>query len=620
MIDAELKLCLDGWQHHPWALRALFQHAELAKLEAARTGVRKDRWTIVFCVYENPFAKAGGLFSIASHLPQAVQRRGDKVLVLSPFHARLATAPQKPERPPTPTPRPNPLRWYRDLTVPFGGAAVDVTLWEQDVDGVRWILFEAAGFFEAPGGPKGNIPYDFSRPDGTTEQPRLDVDSLFASAAIPHILNALGLTEDLVIHAHDWQLAATALTVKEALLNGLLRTAAVVLTSHNPYDHGLPADRLRLITERVGDAQWPTLRTKVRGSGPLPTRRGSFYECLLPLLDAPLATVSKCFARELQTHPIHTDHFADHLQEVFQRQTIVGIDNGLFLKADVPAFSERAVDKARQDDTQDILEEKEAKRRVFLEHFSEYLPANTRGGLDDGQGGSLRALSPSVPIFMMFGRMDPAQKGFDVLARAVERIDPGQAKFIFALEAVGGIEPFVEDLRQLAERRSGDVVFIPDRMTKGYLDTMAGVSFCVMPSLYEPFGAATEPYLKGTPVVAHATGGLLQQVIDYTADPQHATGILYRPVYVPADPDEFEADWHALLDCSDPQERQKNPLYEPLVESLTEALTLAISLFNQHTPAYGRILANLHGQATRFSWDTAAAEYCALYDVATQAR
>jgi glycogen synthase len=305
---------------------------------------------------------------------------------------------------------------------------------------------------------------------------------------------------------------------------------------------------------------------------------------------------------------------------VFQRQQIVGIDNGLFLKADVPAFSDAAVSRAKQGDPQEILEEKEEKRRVLLEHFLEYLPTNVCGGLDDGQGGAFRALSPSVPIFMMFGRMDPAQKGFDVLARAVERIAPGRAKFIFALEAVGGIEPFVDDLRQLATRRSGDVVFIPDRMKKGYLETMAGVSFCVMPSLYEPFGAATEPYLKGTPVVAHATGGLLQQVLDYNADPQRGTGILYRPRYAPADLQEWELAWHELLDCADPEERQANPLYESLVESLTEALQQAMSLFSQTVPEYGRMLANLHDQALRFAWDTAAAEYDALFDTATRAR
>ncbi len=116
---------------------------------------------------------------------------------------------------------------------------------------------------------------------------------------------------------------------------------------------------------------------------------------------------------------------------------------------------------------------------------------------------------------MMFGRMDPAQKGFDILARAAERFLPGQAKFIFALEAAGGVVPFVEDLTRLTQTRVGDVVFIPDRMTRGYLDTMAGATYCVMPSIYEPFGAATEPMVQGTPVVGNPTGGLLQQINDF---------------------------------------------------------------------------------------------------------
>jgi hypothetical protein len=138
---------LETWRHDLWALRAPFSDAELARLDAARTGVRKDRRTVVFCVYENRFAKAGGLFSVASHLPPAVQRRGDKVLVLSPLHARLSTAPQKPDvaaglqlasrsqaggRAGSSSPR---------LTVTFGGTAVDVIV--IDLSARAWTLRSA---------------------------------------------------------------------------------------------------------------------------------------------------------------------------------------------------------------------------------------------------------------------------------------------------------------------------------------------------------------------------------------------------------------------------------------------------------------------------------------------
>ena len=613
MADPEFLEKLARWHRDPWALQALFSGEELTKLDALRRGVRKDNRTIVFCVYENQFAKAGGLFAVASHLPRAIQRHYGRVLVLSPLHTKLSTAPPKPEGPSTNSP----LSPCGRTAVPFGDTVVDVTLWQQELRGVRWVLFEAAGFFEAGGGPNGNIPYDFTNPDGSPATPRLDVDSLFAAAAVPHILKQLELSDDIVLHIQDWQFVATALTLRLAMLEGILNSVTVVLTSHNPYDSGLAAERLSLITTRVADQHWPSLRTSGSEDPQTPLRRDTFYECMIPLLDAPLSTVSKCFAHDLTSHPIQTVHFADHLQEVFRRQGVVGVDNGLFIAVTTPAFSDSAIGQAKRGQTDEILKEKKDKRKLLIDHLDDYLPASACGSLDDGNGGGLDGLPESVPIFMMFGRMDPAQKGFDTLARAVEKIDRGAAKFIFALEAAGGVQRFIEDLRRLAEARRGDVVFISDRMERGYLETMAGASFCVMPSLHEPFGAATEPYLKGTPVVAHATGGLLQQVKDYRRDPDWATGFLYEANCSGPVAEQLGRYWDELLDCTDPEERKANPLYLSLVEALAGALREAISLYSDQPDRYGRMLANLHDKATQFSWDTAADEYNGLYDVAT---
>lgn len=621
MVDAELSQYISDWSHDTWALRALFGETGFPRLESARRQVQRDRRTIVLCVYENFFARAGGLFAVARLLPKTLQQQGEKVLVLSPFHAALATAPAKPSA--TPGTSPSPLRpcpEASETSVRFAQTRVPLTLWEHTLDGVRWVLFEAPDYFQARGGPKGNIPYDYTSPEHPQAPSRLDADSLFASVAVPHVLAALGSTDDLVIHAQDWQMAATALTVKQALLDGVLHSAAVVLSSHNPYDCGLPPGKLGLITSisgRVDNRYWPTLRQIAGEDDPPPVRRDTFYECMLPLLDAPLATVSKSFARELTTHPVHTAFFANHLQEVFRRQGIVGVDNGLFLDAGTRAYSPDAADEARRGSVAAILQQKEQKRRHLLENFAGYLPENVRGGLDAGLGRSLADLPPEVPVFMMFGRTDPAQKGFDVLARAVERIEPGRAKFIFALESPGKVERWVADLDRLAAERKGDVVFIPDRMTKGYLDTMAGATYCVMPSLYEPFGAATEPYLKGTPVVACATGGLLQQVRDYHLDPATATGLLYEADFSSLDPADVPAYWCQLLGASDPEIRRANPVYELLVASLNDALLDAMAIFSQRPECYGRMLANLHDQAVAFSWDNAADEYRLLYDTAT---
>ncbi|NLF68132.1 MAG: glycogen synthase [Candidatus Anammoximicrobium sp.] len=619
MVDPELSQSVSGWSHDPWALQALFGETDGARLASGRRAVQKDRRTIVLCAYENFFARAGGLFQVARLLPKTLQQHGERVLVLSPFHAALATAPARPSESPGAAPSPlQPCRETGETSVRFANTRVPLKLWEHTLDGVRWVLFEAPDYFRARGGPKGKIPYDYTGPDHPQAPSRLDVDSLFASAAVPSVLAALGLTEDLVIHAQDWQLAATALTVKQALLDNVLHSASVVLSSHNPYDRVLPPGKLGLITGRVHERFWPTLRQTPRRDGTLPVRRDTFYECMLPLLDAPVATVSKSFARELTVHPVQTAFFASHLQDVFRRQGVVGVDNGLFLDANAGPFSAAAVDEARRGNVAAILREKEDKRQVLLQHFAGYLQESARGELNAGPGRSLADLPPEVPVFMMFGRMDPGQKGFDVLARAVERIEPGRAKFIFALESPGGVERWVADLAQLASERQGDVTFIPDRMTDGYFDTMAGATYCVMPSLYEPFGAATEPYVQGTPVVACATGGLLQQVRNYRHDRASATGLLYDADLSSLAPADVAAHWRELLVAADPETRQANPVYRQLVEGLTDALLEAIAIFSQRPECYGRLLANLYGQALAFSWDHAADEYRLLYDCATR--
>jgi glycogen synthase len=204
-----------------------------------------------------------------------------------------------------------------------------------------------------------------------------------------------------------------------------------------------------------------------------------------------------------------------------------------------------------------------------------------------------------------------------VLAQAVRSLPPATAKFIVCPIVPARAEAFLDLWRAVASERAGDVVIFPFRMQQGYLESMAGATYCVMPSLHEPFGAATEPYLQGSPVVAHATGGLVQQVIDARQNPAEATGILYRPQEV-GTPEQQGRQWRAVLDSPDPASRMHFPLYVSLVQGLAAALTEAIRIFQDDTPLYGQMLARLYPQATKFDWDRAAAEYGQIYDAAVR--
>lgn len=534
--------------------------------------MRAEQATIAYCVYENPFAKSGGIFAVADFYAQALARRGRQVVVLSPLHRRLATAP-----------RPDELQPVGRCVARFDGRDVEVRLLEHRRQGVRWVLLEAAGFFEADGGAGGTDPYAW---------PRLLTDSLFAAAALPRAAAALGLTDNVIFHVQDWELAATGLTVKLALLAGELKSAAVVLTSHNPYDQVLPPAELRRLTLRPF-------------CGPRDVH--TVYQHMIPLCDGPMTTVSKTFAEELTLDPLQTSHFADHLQGVFRRQGLVGVDNGLFGAPRSP-YSQTALDALQDGNPQPLLMEKLEKRETMLRILDETRDERIWGGWQSPRGDD--GLPDDVPLFLMFGRLDPGQKGFDLLARAIEALPRGRAKFMLTPIVGGAPQPYVEDLRRLAENRPGDVAIYPFRLARGYMEAMAGASFAVMPSLYEPFGGATEPYLAGTPVVARATGGLVQQVVDLDQDAAAATGLLFR------EPPQPPEQWRSLQTAEHPQTRLAVPLYSGMVAALAAALTRAGEVYRSQPDTYARLLSNLGPQAASFSWDKTVEEYQRVYYMA----
>ena len=580
---ADLTRFLGNWQPDPTQIDHVFTPEEREQIEAARTSIDAAQRHIAYCVWENPFAKAGGIFAVATHLPPALRAAGEDVVLLSPLHRNLATTPDYLG-----------LNYIGELELPYSGRPQRLELFEHyDAQGNRWVLMQGWGVFDAPGGPGRNNPYAHGHSWFLLR------DSMFASQAVPYVLAHLGLRANVVVHAQDWQFAPTALTVKQAILDGVLDSAAAVLTSHNPYDHTLDDATFANITGRLGAHRWPLGHDTV-------------YQRMIPLTDAPLSTVSPGFAEELTTDPLQTDHFAAHLQRVYRAHGIVGVDNPLFGQAK-PPFSEAALQDYEAGSAQAILAEKSGKRRQMLEILATYEDERILGGLDAGGGRSLVSLPAEVPVFLMFGRLDPGQKGFDLLARAIEGFRPGEAKFILTPNVVGDVGPWLDDLRSLAAKRAGDVAVYPFRVDQGYMEAMAGASFAVMPSLYEPFGAATEAYLAGAPVVARATGGLTGQVVDFRQDQSSATGFLFREKLP------LGSSWGAIMNAANPQERVGIPLYAMMAEALYDALQEAAGLW-RNSRVYAGLLANLYPKAVSFSAGKAAAGYRALYDAAARER
>jgi glycosyltransferase involved in cell wall biosynthesis len=281
-----------------------------------------------------------------------------------------------------------------------------------------------------------------------------------------------------------------------------------------------------------------------------------------------------------------------------------------------PPFSDSAIKSAKQGEPQEILAEKQVKRQTMLQALGEYTRESDPrifGVLDGGQNRPLSKLPNDVPVFLMFGRLDPRQKGFDLLTQVIRELPRGTAKFVLTPIVASVPQPFLDDLKGVAEECLGDVVVYPFRMMSGYMETMAGASFAVMPSIYEPFGGATEPYLQGTPVVARASGGLVQQVADVETSPTSATGILFREAFEPG-----PNSWSELLEKESPKDRRETKLYCSMVDSLKAVILQAVDICREKPDIYGKMLTNVFNAALAFSWDRAAEEYETIYSQAIQ--
>lgn len=565
-------------------------------LQSAKPG--RGARNVVFVSFESEFAPLGGLAAVMRLLPRRMaQLEKQPCFTMTPFFRNITRCNAKRYQSIQPTGKTFKLR--------FGPDYHKCAIFQHcDAQGFTTYLLDSEYFFDAPcdcGNPPAaqspcNPYHDPARPG------QLLRDALFFCAAIPRMLVALGLTENLYVSLQDWQTASAAFTIKQ---DREIVSAACTLTIHNPYDQPLShADLLQICRRTLPGA---TVLTK-----------------MLPFVDGPICTVSENFATELIHDPLHSDVYAPHLQTFFRKRGIKGIDNGLFAKL---SFPEPVIDAARRGDFQPILVEKKKQRDALVRVLTTYQPQAAWGTLDN-------LAEFEGPIFLCFGRDDPRQKGYDVAAAAIRKLPLGKAKYVFT--PIPGIEGLkgLGFLKDLAEERPGEVKVFPFRMEQGYMELQKGCSYLAMCSLYEPFGGATEGYAVGTPVVARATGGLIQQVAPYPggsmshavrwrADHFHArnaspTGFLFREPDLARD--DVVAGWQHIVACAYAPngdrvgEREGVLLFDEMVREAAWAFSDAIDLYDQAPMQYARMIASGFEMLQRFSWDRAVRDYQRLYD------
>tara|TARA_R110002153_G_scaffold32537_7_gene98481 strand:- start:3069 stop:4487 length:1419 start_codon:yes stop_codon:yes gene_type:complete len=180
-----------------------------------------------------------------------------------------------------------------------------------------------------------------------------------------------------------------------------------------------------------------------------------------------------------------------------------------------------------------------------------------------------------VPIIGMVCRLTE-QKGFGFILPMLEKLLQHDVQ----VAIIGTGDPEISLLlREVADKHPQKLVFVEDFSVQKAHMIEAGSDFFLMPSLFEPCGLNQMYSLAyGTLPIVRAVGGLTDTVIDLAEDPSNATGFIFK-----------QPDSSALLSC------------------IERAL-----LFYHEAPKLF-VQTQQRAMQSRFTWETAAQEYQALY-------
>lgn len=538
---------------------------------------------LAFVSYETPFAPCGGIAAVLGRLPQQVQVAARReTVVLTPFHHRLEKM----------------KSLGRSFEGSFGLECEDrhivVNIYRHD-DKVPFyfLLPEDPAYFAGQ-----RHPYDVPAAD-------LMRDALFFGRAVIQALHVLHAGQRWTLLLQDWEAATVALAAA-----GSPDAPRSFITLHNSYDAAVSPDDL-----------WR------RGINPQATAGHSILQRALGASERPVFTVSGQFARDLVQETLQTRILAPHLQGILPGR-ITGIDNGPFVDL---AVSAEILAEAQRGEVGPLLTWKAVNRQAFLAALDKLQPS-----ADQPVWGNTRSfLRDEAPWFVMAGRDDPRQKGYDVAVQAATWFleQGGEARFLFF--PVPGEEgrAGLGFLERLANRFPDSVLAFPFLFRSGFFSALRGAAFGIMPSFYEPFGMTNEFYLNGTAAIGRATGGITQQVIPLRSaacfspaveqraaawHPLSATpsGLLFR------EPDDWEfeqGDWAGINagnyagEGTGPdrqEERLQYTLFQRMADELRVAILDGTRIAREETDLYCRMVtAGIAHIRQSFSWEKAAQDY-----------
>lgn len=413
-----------------------------------------------------PFRKTGGLADVAGALPKALRRRGIDVRVVMPLYQGV--------------------RWHDlerldgVLSVPmwWGNARTGVRIGTLPRSDVPIYFLEFNRYFDRP--------YLYG-PPGEAYSDNLERFAFMSRASL-ELTKALGWTPD-VLHANDWQAALVPVYTNTVEWSKTLHGSATVFTIHNLAYQGIFDGGAMFITGLGREHYHPG---EFEHFGAMNLMKGALAHSTM------LSTVSPNYAREIQTA---ASGFGLDGLLAGRSGDLRGILNG--------------IDTDEWDPTRDP-----------------HLPATFSGEDLRGKASCKAALQkemglavrPDVPIFSAVGRLT-SQKGFDVLAHALDRILSWDLQIVL----LGTGDPDAERFfAALAERRADKF-----RAYIGFDNGLAhrieaGSDFLLMPSRFEPCGLNQMYSLRyGTLPIVRATGGLADTVQNYTEPTAGGTGFVF---------------------------------------------------------------------------------------------
>lgn len=538
---------------------------------------------IAFVSYETQFAPCGGIAAVMGRLPARVQSASHvDTVVITPFHHGIEKM----------------ASLGRSHEGSFGIAVADRTVVfhvyrHDDKVPYYFLLPDDRRYFAGR-----RHPYDVAGDD-------LVRDALLFGAAIPRSLHIIHPGKRWTLLLQDWEAATAVLAMAES--PG--RSRAFV-TLHNSYDCNVSREQLEEV-----------------GINPDGCPGGTILQRALPLTELPVFTVSEQFAHDLTEDSLQREVLAPQLQLTLKPR-LVGIDNGPFVDSAVDA---KVLAEAEAGSYKPLAEWKALHRQSFLAALKKLVP----GGEQPVWGDLSRFQQDNAPWFVMAGRDDSRQKGYDVLARAaalfLESHEAGRFLF-FPIPGDEGIAGLAF-LKKLAEKHADSVLVFPFMFREGFVGALRGATYGVMPSLYEPFGMANEFYLNGTVAIGRATGGIMQQIAPLRAAASFGrhvqqatarwhspstppTGLLFREIDgLPSEVDDWRAinTAHYSRSGDGPdrvEERQRYPLFQSMADELLLALRDGAGIASQQPQVYFRMLTSGIAHISRnFSWNRAALDY-----------